>query len=140
MPRIKADSRLAVILLCIGGLSVSLYLVLEAFFSSIPLYCPAGGLFNCVAVTSSSYSRIFGIPVALMGFLWFALILAIAAARPASYGLILLPLWGIGMVFVGYLVYVELLILHAVCVYCTVAHVLGVLLGIPIMKLALESE
>ncbi len=140
MSRIKADSRLVIILLCIAGLSVSLYLVLEAFFSSIPLYCPSGGLFNCGAVTSSSYSRIFGIPVALMGFLWFAVILALAAARPASIGLILLPIWGVGMVFVGYLVYIELLVLHAVCVYCTAAHILGALLGIPIVKLSLETD
>lgn len=141
MSRIKLTPRLVIILLCLAGLTVSFYLVLQSYFTSIQLYsCPPGGFYNCGAVTSSIYSHIFGIPVALLGFLWFALILALLAVKPASMELILLPIWGVGMAFVGYLVYIELLVLHTICLYCTAAHILGALLGIPIVRLALETD
>jgi uncharacterized membrane protein len=41
---------------------------------------------------------------------------------------------------VGYLVYIELGILHAICIYCTLAHVCTALMGIPVLKMTLSEE
>ena len=113
-------------LLCIGlgvvGLIVSLYL---AYVSSLP-YCPPT-LSECDVVVTSEYAYIDGVSVALLGAAWFivAIVFSAACLFRKTFGKILF-VWGLlGVAGVGYLVYIEIGVLHAICLYCTVAHVLG---------------
>lgn len=122
------------------GLCDSIYLTINAFFPQVSLVCPTTGPIDCGALTSSTYSKLLGIvPVALLGLLWFAAVLLLVSWRPSWYPYAIVLLWVASMVMVGYLVSVEALIIHKICLYCTLAHACTVFLGIPILKLALRE-
>jgi uncharacterized membrane protein len=119
--------------LCIGGLAVSGYLTFEHYSASTTLACPESATINCVKVTTSSYSKLVGIPVALLGLLFFigmtALCLPVAwrAASPWPSRLRFAGV-SLGVVFVIYLVWAELFRIEAICLWCTVVHAVTLLL------------
>lgn len=127
------------LLLASVGFIDALYLTVESLYPQIPLYCPSSGFVNCAVITSSTYSRFAGVPVAILGAAWFGLVLMILALDRESLNYALIPLWALAMVGVGYLVFVEWFIIHAICPYCTFAHVLGISLIIPAAKLVPEG-
>ncbi len=113
-----------------AGVAVSLYLTI-AHFAPATLVCGTSGLFNCDLVTTSAYGVLLGsgLPTASAGLAWFGVGFVLAAvqlARPASpLPLIAHRAWSVlGIVFVLALVYIEVVILGAICIWCTVAHVL----------------
>jgi uncharacterized membrane protein len=86
------------------------------------------GVINCGAVTTSSWSSIFGVPVALYGLVFFVFmtgILSPVAWRSPSLNIARLRLAAsiAGVVMVVYLVGVEALAIHAICIYCTGIHI-----------------
>lgn len=120
--------------LCLAGLAVSAYLAYAHFTSATVLSCPDTALVNCVKVTTSPQSMLVGvIPVAVAGLGYFVAMTLLCSpmAWRSPQGLVR---WvrvagvvtGIGMVC--YLVYVELVVLDALCVYCTAVHVVTLLL------------
>lgn len=129
--------------LAASGLAVSIYLTIEHFTRSTTLACPATGIVNCQKVTESAQSSFLGVPVALLGALYFAGLLALtlpAAWRSpnAAIGRLRLGLAGVGVAFVLYLVYAELFILDAICLWCTVIHIVAVAL-FAVVALAMAS-
>lgn len=130
---------LILLLVSAAGLVDAAYLLSDVFYPTISYICPSAGLLDCVRVTQTAFSRIFGIPVALLAVLWFASFVVLAAWRPSFQEYVLLPLWISGLLFVVYLVGVEAFLVHAICLYCTVAHSLALLMGIPIAKLTLGA-
>lgn len=116
------------------GLAVSAYLTWSHYTGPRILACPDTGLVNCVKVTTSPQSMLFGVlPVALVGLGYFAVMTVLtlpAAWRTPNVTLrrVRLLLTAAGAVTVVYLVYVELFRIDAICLYCTVVHVVAVLL------------
>ena len=53
--------------LCLVGLGASVYLTVEHYSSSPSYACPVSATIDCIEVTTSSYSELLGIPVALLG-------------------------------------------------------------------------
>jgi uncharacterized membrane protein len=127
-----------ILILGLIGVSASTYLLSQTLDPSIPLVCPTNGFVDCAKVTSSIYSHLFGVPVALLGVLWFLGVLGATFSKTLSE--LLFPLWVIGLIFVGYLVFTELFLIHSICEYCTVVHIATVLLGYPVVKLTLKGE
>ena len=123
-------SRLQVlaIALSVAGLAVSIYLTVLHFIGFAPA-CPASGPVNCEAVLSSPYAVIAGttVPTSAAGIAWFA-VSAVLWLR--GFGRVLLAWSVLGLVTVLYLVFVEIVRIGAICLWCTAAHVLvvGVLL------------
>lgn len=124
-------------LLCLVGIAVSAYLTYAHYTTAAVLACSDRGLVNCAKVTTSSYSRIFGLPVADMGLAYFFAMAALCsprAWRSARRGVrdfrVLLALIGVGLAI--WLVYVELFRLDAVCLYCSIVHAVTVLLFITV--------
>jgi uncharacterized membrane protein len=124
---------LASLVLAVAGLGVAIYLTIEHFTSSTTLACPDTGALNCLKVTTSEQSAVLGIPVALLGLIYFAIMLA--ASLPmfwrlpnpqVRYGR--LAFAAAGVLFVFYLVFAELFTLDAICLWCTAVHVLAVAL------------
>ena len=116
------------------GLVVAGYLTYEHYTSSTTLNCPAGGgIVNCFKVTTSQYAAIHGVPVALLGLMFFAVMIGLQS-RPAwasaSPGVrVGRLLWSLtGVCTAAWLVYAELFELHAICVWCTAVHVICILL------------
>jgi uncharacterized membrane protein len=96
-------------------------------YSGVTPACPVSGSINCEAVLSSSYAVIAGsaIPTSVLGIVWFA-VSAAAWTRPAGW---LQVAWsGVGLAAVLGLVYIEIVVLNAICLWCTAAHVLVVAL------------
>jgi uncharacterized membrane protein len=119
--------------LCLMGLGASAYLTVE-HYSSTPSYaCPVSATINCIKVTTSSYSELFGIPVALLGLLFFlgltplCLPIAWRAASPWPSRLRLAAIT-LGVAFVIYLVWAELFRIEAICLWCTGVHAVTLLL------------
>lgn len=99
----------------------------------LPL-CPTGSYFgihlDCGAVLGSSYSKIFGVPLEVLAVFYFMVnlglvyLIAFGSDRVSDRSLSILFGWRfIGVAMVPYLVFVELFLLHSVCVYCTIMHV-----------------
>lgn len=117
------------------GMGVSLYLT-SVHFLNTPLFCSTTGVIDCAPVLKSAFSVVPGtqLPITVPGFLWFGVSGGLAAVglasvlreRPEPERLRLAQLaWaGLGLLFVLYLVYAELVQLHRICAWCTVVHVL----------------
>jgi uncharacterized membrane protein len=115
------------------GLAVSIYLTVEHYTAATTLACPNTGAINCAKVTSSSWSRIGPVPMALLGSIFF-LAMAVLCSPPAWRRRELDTLRVAGAVTgVGsalYLVWVELFQVDAICLWCTAVHLTSlVLLG-----------
>jgi uncharacterized membrane protein len=121
------------VLLSAGGLGVSGYLTVAHYAAGVTLACPDTGTVNCEKVTTSPESVVFGIPVALLGVVFFAALLALnlppAWRRPyRRLRLARLSLAVSGIGFAVYLIYTELFTVHAICLWCTSAHAIAFLL------------
>ena len=115
--------------LALAGLGVSIYLTIAHFTESTLLGCSESGLVNCTKVTTSAQSYVFGIPVAVLGlafYLFLAAIMSPWAWRAARREVHLLRLASlvVGIGFVLYLIYAELIIIGSICLYCTSVHVI----------------
>ena len=120
------------------GLLVSAYLTFEHFTANATLACSIGGVVDCAKVTSSAWSTFMGVPVALLGLVFFAVTLALclpsAWRRPEGWLDAARLAWvtiGLGMAL--YLVWAELYRIHAICLWCTAVHVLTFLLWIVVL-------
>ena len=114
-----------------SALAVSLYLTVEHLVSPSGegLVCPATAAINCVKVTTSPQSKFLGIPVALLGLVFYLGVFALnlpvmwrstsSAVRWTRLGAV-----SVGMAFVLWLVYAELYIIRSLCLWCTVVHIL----------------
>jgi len=138
--------RLGSLILALAGLAVSAYLTVEHYSSSTTLACPETGVVNCVKVTTSSYSELAGVPVALLGLLFFAgmsVLCAPVAWRAVDPWVGRARLAGAvaGVVMVVYLVWAELFRIDAICLWCTVVHVLTVaLFAVLVLGAALRPQ
>ncbi len=130
VPRWLPITSLALILI---GLALSAYLTYEHYTASATLACSDNGVVNCLQVTTSAQSKVFGIPVALLGLVYFVAMLP--ACLPAAWrsrspwlrnGRVVAGIVGIGFVF--YLLYSELFTIGKICLYCTGVHVVTVAL------------
>lgn len=134
--------------LSVIGLGLSIYLTIAHLAGARVLACSSKGLVNCEAVTTSPQSMLFGIfPVAELGLAFFAFMTVInlpwawqpewrwlpargplAAPRmrralPVAAWRVRLAAIVIGILFILYLVYTELITLRTVCLWCTYVHI-----------------
>jgi uncharacterized membrane protein len=116
----------AAVALSVAGVAVSIYLTALHFIGFAPA-CPTSGTVNCEAVLSSAYAVIAGtaVPTSAAGIAWFA-ISAVLWTRP--FGRPQLAWSALGVVTVLYLVFIEIVRIGAICLWCTAAHVLVVAL------------
>lgn len=136
--------QLLALVAAVAGLGVSIYLT-AVHFADTPLACPANGAINCEQVLSSSYAVVAGsaVPTSAAGILWFAVSAALAAAVLLSHSArawwrLQLAWSAIGLVTVLFLVYIEIVRLGVVCVWCSVAHAL--VLAIFLIALPRQQE
>jgi uncharacterized membrane protein len=114
------------------GVAVSTYLTIAHYSTSKVLVCSSSGTINCERVTTSPQSTFLGIPVALLGLLWFMAMTALCVPRAWSSNLPVqvarLAVAIAGMGFTLWLVYAEMFIIGAICLWCTAAHLLAFIL------------
>lgn len=111
------------------GLGVAGYLSLVELQGNLPT---CGLVSGCEQVAESQYAYIAGAPVALLGALFTLTLLSIALAwwRSGVYGLLLAhyALSLVGVMFNVYLLYLQVFVIRALCVWCLTFEVM-VLMG-----------
>lgn len=126
-------------LLTLFGLAVAVYLTIAHYTTPSVLACADSGFVNCARVTTSPQSRFLGVPVAVLGVLFFVVLLPLVSA-PAwrssrrAVHVARLALVGGAMAFVLWLVTAELLILGSICIWCTCVHVTTFVLFILVVR------
>lgn len=128
----QSSGQIALFILSLISIAIAIYLTIVHYNTQVALVCSSSGLVNCEHVLSSPYASIPGtsIPVSVAGILW-----SIGGAALAVIAWLVWPekhivriaelAWaGIGMFSVFYLVYAEIVLLHAICIWCTAVHVI----------------
>jgi uncharacterized membrane protein len=127
-------SRLPLMLFALLGLGASLTssyvhynLLVDRSFSS---FCDVNATVSCTQAYLSPYGSFLGVPVALAGVFFFAIVLALAAMSGRktpqageSAPAYIFALSTIGLAFTLYLGYASFFILHAVCILCVTTYV-----------------
>ena len=122
------DKRLTqiTVALAILGVLVSIYMTIYKL-SANDRMCLGSG--DCSTVNASRYSEVYGIPVALIGVLGYASILGIHWLErknsffEANGSMILFGISLIGFFFTLWLVYVEIVLLKALCPFCVTSQI-----------------
>jgi uncharacterized membrane protein len=117
----------ASLLICLLGIADASYLTYVHYTDVRNLACSDRGVINCAKVTTSAQSHFLGMPVAVLGLAYFVAMAALCLPwawrrqeRIVRIGRLVAA--GGGVVMVLWLVYAELFIIDAICVYCTVVH------------------
>jgi uncharacterized membrane protein len=118
--------RVAIAGLALAGAAVTAYLV-YARYTGTRLACATGG---CETVQHSKYAKAAGIPVAVIGLVGYLAILATAlSARLEAAGIGAAVVLG-GLAFGIYLIYVQVAVIDAICLWCIVSDGLLAVLAI----------
>ena len=126
------------VLLCLIGLALASYLTYAHYAEGNVLACPDTGAINCGKVTTSSQSKLLGIPVAVLGLAYFVALLGLCSPwawrsqRPVVH-LLRLGATLAGVAMVVYLIAAELFSIHAICLYCSGVHAATLLLFVVVM-------
>jgi uncharacterized membrane protein len=106
--------------LALGGAGVSSVSLYHHFGTSATSYCDIGENFNCDIVNRSTYSTIFGVPVALIGIVGYLTVLTLTTLyRSKTWMPAVLAIGSLaGLGFAFYLTYIEGFVLATWCILC----------------------
>jgi uncharacterized membrane protein len=119
--------------LAILGIAVAAYLTIVHYRSDL-LVCAVGSA--CHTVQNSSYAVVFGIPVALLGLGMYLLLLGLVGVRyrnprwHETATMLAFALAFAGVIYAGYLTYVELFVIDAICQWCVISAALTVAIAV----------
>jgi len=123
--------RMLTALVALVGVFVATYL---AFYKAGLIGSLACGTGSCETVQQSPWAKFLGLPVAVWGVGYYLAVFALAFAgtlerfaddRRLPLALFLVTLWGV--IFSGYLTYLELFVIRAICRYCVVSAILAMI-------------
>jgi uncharacterized membrane protein len=117
------------VFVALAGLADATYLSVQAFTGET-LSC--GGSPDCFRVLGSSYSKVGGIPVALIGALAYFCVFALATFAAFGYaraGTLLIPVIVAMFLATLWFLYVQAFVLHAYCRYCLFSAAITFLLA-----------
>lgn len=137
----KNKYRIALIIIALLGVLIMGYLFsLHYSDSGEESFCNLGEGISCDVVNKSEYSVIFGVPVSLMGLLYFLGILLMALFKYDRKYLKLATL--VSIMFLGpslYLTGIEIFKIRSICVLCEASKLL-ILLVVMISSIAIKPE
>jgi uncharacterized membrane protein len=119
-------------LVSLAGVFVALYLTLYKLGYIGTLVCAVG---SCETVQTSRWASLLGFPVATWGVVFYVVVLAVslygltdamADSRRLSQALVVMT--GTGVLFSVWLTYLELFVIHAICMWCVVSAILVIVL------------
>jgi uncharacterized membrane protein len=114
--------RIALLVLAVLGLGIASYLT-YVHYAGIKPACTAGE--SCTKVQTSVYSKLAGVPVALIGLLGYITIVAsLLAPEGENSRLATMAFTLVGFGFSAYLTYRELFSIHAICEWCASSAVI----------------
>jgi uncharacterized membrane protein len=113
----------------LAGLADAAYLSVQALTGET-LSC--GGSPDCFRVLGSSYAKVGGVPVALLGALAYFIVFALATFAAFGYArarIFLIPIVGAMFLATLWFLYVQAFVLHAYCRYCLFSAAITFLLS-----------
>ncbi|MEI7578512.1 MAG: vitamin K epoxide reductase family protein [bacterium] len=122
-----------IILLCVLGLALSAYLwaVQVQSPNNVIVPCFTGG--GCESVLNSKYGEMFGVPMSVFGFFFYAFLIFTALLREKIKDKLLTWIlqaevfWGV--LFSLYLRYLEFVVIRHVCSWCWMSVIIIILLA-----------
>ncbi|HYF29253.1 MAG TPA: vitamin K epoxide reductase family protein [Candidatus Paceibacterota bacterium] len=124
----------ALLVLAALGIIDAWYLTLSAF-QGAALVCDIGAaLDGCNIVAQSPYSKLFGLPLALYGVAFYGLVFALVAAlfiathHPLYQAAVVLGVLGL-VASLGFL-FIQFVLIKALCIYCVFSAVIAALICI----------
>lgn len=126
--------------LALAGIFISLYLTLYKLGIIGELSCSIG---SCETVNTSKWATFLGLPVAAWGLLFYLDVFAVALIgtfprfeNEPVMSLILVAEAALGVIFSAWLTYLELAVIHAICIWCvTSACIVTLILIVSLMDL-----
>ena len=119
---------MAIAVVALAGLFVSIYLTLYKLGAIGELTCTVG---SCETVQTSQWATFLGLPVAAWGVGYYLATLAVAIlglqeryADSSSLSLVQLAMSGWGVLFSGWLTWLELFVIDAICMWCVISAIL----------------
>ena len=110
------------------GMLVSGYLIYIHFEPSLTDFCNLGEQWNCEIVNKSIYAEIWGIPVAVLGFLAYTSFFIFSLHGLKKNQTKLIPWYflalSLGVAFTLYLTAVETFLLHTYCLFCVTQQII----------------
>lgn len=135
----KIRTRLKVFL-GVTGVAIldTVYLTYLHFKPGASTVCKINDYLDCDIVNKSIYAELFDIPVAVLGLLTYLLLFALGwmvlhgkrltrfwkALRPGNILWFMFGVTAFGVLFSGYLTYIELFVLYAICLFCLLQQIL----------------
>lgn len=120
--------RMIIAALALGGVGLATYLAMYKLGMIGQLACTVG---QCETVNLSRWATFLGIPVAVWGVGFYLVLFLVALSgtteryvNAAWVSHALLALTGWGVLFSAWLTYLELHVIHAVCMFCVISAVL----------------
>ncbi len=112
------------------GFAISFYLAV-LYAQPLPVICTTTGIFSgCEDVRQSAYATMFGISTPLLGALYFILLIGYIAFNSSilkivksDYYSILLIFCFISFLFEGFLTYVQITQIKALCMWCLIVEI-----------------
>jgi uncharacterized membrane protein len=127
--------RRAIVAAALVGGAIAAYLTYVHYADVAPV-CTSGG---CEKVQHSRYAKLGGIPVALVGLVAYAAILATALVRGVAAALAGVVVALTGVAFSGYLLWAQLGPIGAICQWCVANDaVIAVLASLTVARLLTE--
>ena len=127
--RFRAILYAATAIVALAGLADATYLSVQAFTGET-LSC--GGSPDCFRVLGSSYSKVGGIPVAMLGALAYFCVFTFTTFAAFGYArarTLLIPTIGAMFLATLWFLYVQAFVLHAYCRYCLFSAAITFLLA-----------
>jgi uncharacterized membrane protein len=129
--------RAAAIGVALAGLGIATYLTVVHYAGGEPVCAVAHG---CATVQQSDYAALAGVPVALLGVLGYLGVLAALARDGEAWRTAAAFLSLAGLAFSGWLTYVEVGILDAICIWCVGSAICMALLTVLTVARMLRAE
>jgi uncharacterized membrane protein len=120
--------RMIIAALSLGGVGLATYLAMYKLGLIGTLACTIG---QCETVNLSKWATFLGLPVAVWGAGFYVMVFLLAFAGTTerfanapwvSHALLALTAWGV--LFSGWLTYLELYVINAVCMFCVISAIL----------------
>jgi uncharacterized membrane protein len=114
--------------LALGGVGLATYLAMYKLGMIGTLACSVG---QCELVNLSKWATLFGIPVAVWGLGFYVALFGVAFlgttqrfVESAWVSHVMLGMTGWGVLFSGWLTWLELFVIKAVCMFCVISAIL----------------
>ena len=128
----------------IVGLALSIYAAYESVHPAAQQGCSLNGFVSCAKVAQSAYTSTLGIAdywAGIAGFLAMFLVdLPLLRTYKPGWLYTLFGLSALGLIGSAYLAYVELAIIHALCLVCTGAYLANVVVFVGALALVRQAR